>query len=190
MKKFFILYALILAGIYGCGSNLLGSTPGGLSTSVVTATATTSILDSDVANWKDVALCSTDVTAAGLTIPAADSVDISFSSKAYSNTGSMGLPVLVESATVSYTPANVSTPPMASEYQTIGMTVANGATATIPVRVSTQEQKSALLSALACGGPIYNYYTTITLHVSEIGTDKTASISTKMQLRIADFIDK
>jgi hypothetical protein len=179
MKKILFICIGLSFGFFGCGSS-----EGELSTSTITATVDTAVMDSDIIKWTDQKACT------GASIPPADSVNVSVVSKAYSNTGSMGLPIRIESATISYTPANSSTPAMPSEFQTIGSTIANGSTVTVPVRVSTQEQKERLINALACGGPIYNYYTKITLNISEIGTDKKTTTDVSMQLRFADFIDK
>jgi len=173
--------------MFGCGS-----TDGALSTSTVTPTIDTLVMDSDVVSWVDAAGAKATACAATSfpATPAADSVNVVVSSKAYSNTGDQGLPIRIESATISYVPANSSTPAMAPEFQTIGMTIANGSTATIPVRVATQEQKMHLQSVLACNNTIYNYYTKITFNVTEIGTNKKTSVDSSLQLRFSDFVDK
>lgn len=187
MKKTILLFAVLITGLYGCGSP-----EGSLSTSTVTASVDTLVMDSDVVAWVDAT--GAKATACGATsfpsIPVADSVNVAIKSTAYANTGSMGLGVRVESATISYTPANSATPAMAPEYQTVGLTIANGATTTVPVRVATQEQKLRLQTALACNNTIYNYYTKISMDVTEIGTNKKSTVETAMQLRFADFIDK
>jgi hypothetical protein len=174
--------------MFGCGG-----TDGLLNTSSVTATIDTLVLDSDVVTWVDATgakatyCADTSYTA----IPVADSVNVTIKSTAYSNTGSTGLPIRIEKATITYVPANSLTPKMDPEYQTIGMTIANGASATIPVRVSTQEQKRNLLDRLACNpNVIYNYYTKITFDIREIGSDKKISVDADMQLRFSDYIDK
>lgn len=179
--------AVSYLAIAGCGGQ-----SGELTTSSVTTSVDTLVMDSDVVSWVDSAGAKT--TACSLTsfpaVPAADSVNVTISSKAYSNTGSAGLRVRVNSATITYTPANSATPPMASEYQVIGGIIANGGSLSVPVRVSTQEQKLALQSALACNNNIYNYYTKITFNISEEGTDKSTTVDASMQLRFADFVDK
>lgn len=190
MKKLLFLCLAMSCGIYGCGSAGGGSAE--LKTSFVTASAKTAVLDSDVVAWVDAT--GAKATACAETsfpsTPVADSVDVDVVTKAYPNTGSVGLPIRIETATISYDPANSATPPMAPEYQTIGITVVNGATATVPIRVATQEQKIRLQPKLACTSSIYNYYTNITLNISEIGSNTKSSVSTSMQLRLADFIDK
>lgn len=178
MKKILLICLLSSICIYGCGSP-----DGSLTTSSVTAKVDTPILDADVAKWTDATACT------GGSIPAADSVNVTVSSKAYSNTGSMGLAVRIDAATIIYTPANSATPAMASEYQILGMIIDNGGSATIPVRVVTQEQKIHLQTALACNTPIYNYYTKIIMDITEIGTGKKSTIDAAVQLRLADFID-
>lgn len=187
--KLLIMGMLPLA-LAGCGSS--GGGTAELKTSFVTASVDIALLDSDVVSWVDstgakaTACADTSFPAT----PAGDSVNVAVASKAYSNTGSMGLPVRIESATVSYTPANSATPAMPSVFQTVGLILANGGSATVPVRVATQEQKIRLQPKLACNSTIYNYYTTITLDLTEIGTDTKSTVQTSMQLRLADFVDK
>jgi hypothetical protein len=158
---------------------------------MVTATIDTLVMDSDIVSWVDATgvkatACSPSIAA----IPAADSVKVTIVSKPYNNTGTMASQIRIESATIIYTPANAATPAMASEIQTIGMTINNGGSAIVPIRVATQEQKILLQSALACNTPIYNYFTKIVFNITEIGTGKNTTIDASMQLRYADFIDK
>lgn len=187
MKKIYFLSMLLSISLIGCGGD-----DGMLATQSLMATVDTSVMDSDIVVWVDSTGAKTTACSATSlpSIPVADSVNVAIKSTANSNNGSISSPIRIESATITYTPANSSTPAMVSEFQTINMIVANGSTATIPVRVSTQEQKSALYSALACNSNIYNYYTTFTFNITEIGSDKKISLSTSMQLRFADFIDK
>lgn len=189
MKKILLLCVALSFLMFGCG----GSDEGLLATSSVTATTDTLVLDSDIVTWVDAAgakatyCAETSFTA----IPVADSVNVAIKSTAYPTTGSITLPILIESATISYTPANTATPAMASEYQIVGTKIENGASATIPVRVASQEQKRALVNALACQpDKIYNYYTKISFKLKEIGSDKSVTADTSMQLRFSDYIDK
>lgn len=187
MKKICLLCVVLSMWMFGCGSS-----DGALNTSTVTASVDTLVMDADVVSWVDAtgAKANACVSTSFPATPVADSVNVSVVSKAYSNTGDMGLPIRIESATIAYVPANSATPAMAPEFQTIGMTIANGGTATVPVRVATQEQKIRLQSILACNNTIYNYYTKISFNVTEVGTDKKATVDASMQLRLADFIDK
>jgi len=183
----FTLAAAILI-LQSCGG--AGSGVASLNTTMVTATVDTLILDSDIVAWVDAT--GAKATWCGSTsipsTPASDSVNVTVTPKAYSNTVSNALPVRVESATISYEPANTSTPPMASEYQTIGQVIQ--APLSVPVRVSSQEQKQSLFNVLACNGIIYNYYVTISINVTEVGTDKKDTVTTKMQLRFSDYLEK
>jgi hypothetical protein len=190
--------AIIIAAVFsasGCGDGGGGGSTE-LRTSYVTANALTAVLDADVVTWVDSAGVKATACAATSSprTPAADSVDVSVVSTLFTSSGTSSvtnaLPIRIESATVSYTPANLTTPAMASEFQTVGMILQSGATATVPVRILTQEQKMRLQSTLACNATIYNYYTTITLNVTEIGSNAHGSATTSMQLRMADFIDQ
>jgi len=180
MKKILLLCMVLNFLMFGCG----GSSDGLLATSSVTATIDTRVMDSDIASWVDATACT------GGSIPAADSVNATIKSTAYPLSGSMGLSIRIKSATISYSPANSATPPMSSEFQTIGMTIDAGSSATIPVRVATQEQKIRLQSALACNSIIYKYYTKISFDIAEIGSDKSITVDSSMDLRLADFVDK
>ncbi|MEI6208308.1 MAG: hypothetical protein WCP20_16125 [Desulfuromonadales bacterium] len=190
MKKLLLLSLAISLGASGCGGGGGGSAE--LRTSYVTAASGTASLDADVISWVDASGAKATACAAtsNASTPAADTVNVSVVSTTYSNTGSVGLPIRIESATISYAPANTATPPMASEFQTIGVIMTNGGTASVPVRVVSQEQKLRLQPKLACNATIYNYYTTITLNVTEIGTETKSTVTTSFQLRLADFVDK
>lgn len=184
MKKILLLCVLLSAFIYGCG----GSSEGLLATSSVTSSIDTLVLDSDVAKWADAATACKDNVSP--TTPAADSVNVTIKSTAYPTSGSTSLSLRIKSATITYMPANSTTPPMGAEYQSVGMTIAGGSSAAIPVRVATQEQKLRLQPALACNNTIYKYYTKITFDIAEIGSDQSITVDSSMDLRFADFIDK
>ena len=189
MKKILSLCVLLSFFMFGCG----GSGEGLLATSSVTATTDTLVLDSDVVSWVDAT--GAKATACAVTsfyaTPVADSVNVTIKSTAYpSSSSSTGLDLRIKSATISYSPANINTPAMSPEYQTIGMTISAGGSATIPVRVATQEQKIRLQSVLACNNTIYKYYTKISFDVAEIGSGKNITVDSSMDLRFADFIDK
>lgn len=181
---FHILAVVLMVGLLqSCGGSSGGGS-GELKTSYATADVTTAVLDSDVIG-DDVCVDGTVST------PAADSVNVTVKSIPYpDNIGTKSLPIRIDSVTISYAPGNSATPTLPPEYQVIGTTIANGSSATIPVRVATQEQKIQMQPRLACNSVIYNYYTTITFHLIEIGTDETSDVSTSMQLRYANFVDK
>ncbi len=192
---------ILLCMAFSCGFLGCGSTDGALNTSTVTATIDTHVLDSDVVSWVDAAgvKATACVATSFRTTPAADSVNLTFVSKAASaatttgtttTTAATGLSVRIESATINYTPANSATPAMASEYQAIGTTIASGGTVTLPIRVATHEQKALLQSTLECNGLTYKYYTNIILDITEVGTNKKTTVNTSLDLRFADFTDK
>jgi hypothetical protein len=180
MKKIFLMCVVLSVLQFGCGS-----TDGLLATSSVSGSLDILTLDSDIIKWTTQATCTGPTTT-----PAADSVNVTVLSKANPNTGTSGLPIRINQIRIIYTPANTATPPLATEYQAINAQVVNGASISIPVRIATIEQKSNFQSVLQCGGPVYKYYVTILVDVSEIGSDKNQTIDLKMDLRFADFIDK
>lgn len=177
MKIIFLACLLLCFTLAGCGS----SNDGELNTSIITATVDNSVLNSDVVAGVN---CSTAVTTAP---PAGDYVLATIKSTPYSNTGTVILPFRVESATISYERANTATPAMASTFQTVGLTVDNGASITVPIEVVTPKQKTALESTLGCTKTTYEYYARITFSISEIGTDKKTVVSSSVQLRLADL---
>ncbi len=184
-----VISALFLsaASLSGCGSDT-----GGLATSSLSATTTTGILDSDVANWVDSTTNAKSTTWTGsYTIPAADSVNVTVQSTAYtssSGTATTPLPVQIDSATITFSPADSLSPAIQTQYQVLG-SVLSGGSVSIPVRVVSQELKQVLAPALANNSIIYNYYVTIALHVTENGAGKSATVSTKLQVYISDFIN-
>lgn len=178
MKKLLLLGVVLSIWMFGCGSP-----DGSMSTSTVSAKIDLSVLDSDIVGWTDATTCT------GRSTPAADSVNVTVKSTPYSNTGSTGLDVRIDMITISYIPANSATPAMSPEYQS-GITIPFGGSVTIPVRVATQEQKESLYTVLACGGPIYKYFTRITFNITEVGTNRNSTVFVDMDLRFADFVDK
>lgn len=187
-KSLFNILGVVLLGcvLQSCGGDSGGGS-GELKTSYATANVSTAVLDADVIGWGGTVCVEGNVST-----PEADSVDVTVTSVPYPDNinGTKNLPIRIDSVTISYAPANSATPAMPSEYQVIGTTIENGSSATIPVRVATLEQKIRLQPKLACSNIIYNYYTTLTFHLIEIGTDETSDVSTAMQLRYADFVDK
>jgi len=168
-----MLSALLI--VSGCGGGEGGSAE--LKTSHVTASVTTANLDSDVK------------TIAG-GVPPADSVDVQVVSTTFPNPGTTRLDLRVNSATISYTPANADTPPLATITQAMGNILSNGGSLSVPVRVVTQEQKILFFNAFDGNSKIYNYNTNITLHISEIGTGASVSVQTATQVRISNFVDR
>jgi len=188
MRKILLFCAFLNLLVSGCG----GSSDGLLATSSVTATVDKLVMDSDVVSWVDAAEAKTTACLENSfpRTPVADAVNVTIKSTAYPLSSSTGLSIRIKSATISYTPANTATPPMSSEFQSVGMTIDAGGTATIPVLVATKEQKMRLQPALACSNTIYKYYTKISFDIAEIGSNKSITIDSAMDLRFADFIDQ
>lgn len=186
MKKIIIMFMVVSCGLFGCGS-----TEGMLNTTMASATVDVLDMDSDVVSWvtdtgaKATACAATSFPAT----PAADSVNVTASFTPYANSTGNDLSVRVENATITYTPANAVSPAIPQDYQIIGQDVKPGGTLTVPIRVSPQELKISFQTALACSTTIYKYYVNISLNVSENGGKK-STITTAMQLRFADFVDK
>jgi hypothetical protein len=179
------LYAVTIAG---CGGDSGGGTAM-LATSYISASVGSSSIDSDVVAWVDATGAKTTACTGFTSTPAPNSVDVTVLSSAYASTGSSSLPVRIASSTVTFTPTSVASPAIQPLPQTIGTVLTTPGSVTIPVRIVTTEQKRAFMPALACSNIVYNYYVTITLQLEEIGTSKTGTVSTSLQLRLSDYID-
>ena len=184
-------FGLLLVALSGCGS--AGGGTAEYKTSYVTAQSSTTNLDSDVVTWVDATgTKATACAATSIMSYTPDSIDFTVKSTPYSSTGSTALPLRIDSASITYTPANTSTPAMEPkvEYQTLGIPLANGGTATASVRVVSLEQKSRLANALACNTAIYNYSATVMFKITEIGTGTQKDVPASLQVRLDDFADK
>lgn len=186
MKKILMMLMVVSCGLFGCGS-----TEGTLNTTMASATVDLLDVDSDVVAWVDANGAKATYCAATsyISTPAADSVTVTATFTPYANSTGNDLSVRVERATITYTPANPVSPAISPVYQVIGQVVQPGGSLSMPIRVATQEQKMLFQTALACSSTIYNYYVNISLDVTEIGGKK-STITTAMQLRFADFVDK
>lgn len=186
MRNLFFIVATIM--LVSCGDG--GGTTGQMATSYVTASPTTVFVDADVAKWVD-SNGATAPACAATSIPTIipDSIDVVLSSVPYSNTGANGLKVVVQSISIAYQAADSISPPLAIEYASPGAVIPFNGSVTVPIRVATHERKLSLQSALTCSGTIYHYYATITLHLKEDGSGNTADVSTRIDVRFADFAD-
>lgn len=179
-KLFFVAVTML---IVSCGDG--GGTTGKLTTSYVTASPATVIVDADVADWNGATACAATSTP---TIEPND-INVVLVSVPYPNTGSNGLKVIVQSVSIVYQAANSITPALTTEYATPGTVIPFNGSITIPVRVASHEQKLSYLSSLICSTIMYHYYATVTFHLKEDGSGNTADVSTKIDVRFADFAD-
>jgi hypothetical protein len=186
-----ILSLLILSS---CGAEGLGGGVAEFKTVLVSASATTTSLESDV-------LTGNTCTASGSTggTVETDSVDVTITSDIYPGlAASAGLPVAIDGYTVQYIPDNTHStePPPALAGLSgsfIGQTVQPGGSLTIPVEVTSQAMKSKLIIdniIPACSGKIHAYFAIITFNAVELnGAGSTRKNIGPISLNVA-FADR
>ncbi len=114
------------------------------------------------------------------------------------STARMGIPagttissVRIDTVTISYTPTTQQSPPIPAQVYALGVVIAPGTTASIPVTIASQVfmKSVAPLSALVCTGDSYSYRVTVRFAGQEIESGRTGSFSTDFSIIFADFID-
>ena len=182
-------------------------------TSTVSASIDKVVLESDTRSWVDstsgakVISCTT--AGAKATIPPSDNVNVTITATGFEKTNTTrdpltgglpvkSLPVLVEKATITYAPANAGAAlhPLPTQFRSFGQVINISQTVdppsgslVVPISVVPTEMKQSL-TALECSSDIYNYYVTIAVDVTEVGTNTRSTIETKMTLWLSDYIDK
>lgn len=187
---FFTAYCLLFTGfLFGCGGDAGG---GGAvyDTVIVTASSGTALLDSDVAKHSDVTNCGVSGTDTITISP--DDVDVTINSSTIPNLPEFvtASRVRLDKVTIIFSPADTSSPLLPTQYQTLGQYVEPGGSATVPVRVASQELKSgATLSGLVCTNTTYSYYVTLRFEGVEINTDQRETFETTLNVKFSDFVD-
>lgn len=188
-----IKFILVLIGfVFLCSCGDSGGGVGLFNTVTVTASASKTALDSDVAKWTDKnddgAVCgSADVFTVN-----SDDVDVSISVAAKTNIPSNmeKSKVRIERVTVTYTAANSSSPSLPNQYQSVGVVIDPDGSATVSVRVASQDLKSgSTLSAIMCTSTIYTYYATLKFDGVEINTNNKETFETSLTVSFADFAE-
>lgn len=193
--RYLAIFSVFVSALFfaGCGGS--SSTGGGgavYRTVSVTASPSTSDLDADVATWTDVdgdgQVCGSSDT---YTIDAS-SVDVTVTSTSLPDLPSNATASQVEitKVTIKYTPADNTSPAISDQYEALSVYVSAGGSATIPVRVGSQELKGGtILSPLVCSGQIYKYYVTLKFEGVEVDSDTDASFEATLNVRFADFVN-
>jgi hypothetical protein len=92
---------------------------------------------------------------------------------------------------IAYTPADTSTPSVSTQFETLGVVIDPGDTASVSFKAASQELKaSSILSPLICSSTIYKYFVTLTFEGVEVDTDRTETFETTINMRFADFADE
>jgi hypothetical protein len=185
--------ALMLLGILvSCGENANGVA--GFKTVNATATVDSSKnpLLADLATWSGDP-CKFD---AGSTFSILDDNVIVTVKSTPNITSGTSLPLILESVSISFSPADSISPPLppilSPIFQNLNGTILEAGTSLpIPVEVITHRMKEYFGTTLVCQefSPIYSYNATITFNAVEQGTGVTGSMSAGLTVRFADFAD-
>ena len=174
-----ILLGMLALGLCSCGGSD-GNNGGGI------ITAATVYLDSDVATWTG-----TPCGATSTSIVNPDDVNVTLNAfpAPPGSTGTTPEKILVESVTISYSPASAGSPALPSQFATYqGQQVDLGSSLTLPVRVAPQDLKMNVpLSNLVCTNTIYSYYAVMTFNCRYMIADKTFTMTSQTNVRFADF---
>lgn len=193
MKRTHLLFCIVCCllstvFLWGCG----GGGGGGAvyNTVTVTASSDTTLLDSDVAKHSDVTNCGVSGTDTITISP--DDVDVTINSSTIPNLPEFvtASRVRLDKVTVIFSPANPTSPALPQQNYTLGTYVEPGGSATVPVRVASQELKSGnTLSALVCTNTTYSYYVILKFEGVEIDTDQRETFETTLNVKFSDFVD-
>lgn len=186
---------LILFSLNSCGGG--GGSSGGSETlrtvQVLPPTLNKTVIDADVATWKDVNgdgyVC--DFVNDTYTIKP-DLVDVTITVQKLPNLPSnlVASPVRVDSAEIIYHPSTTSTPSIPAQYRALGVVVNPDSSVTFSLDVVTQSIKLALVDSLICSDRIYQYYVEIKFKVIEINSGKEETVQTALTVKLADFAEQ
>jgi hypothetical protein len=179
-----------VATLVSCG----GSTSGVAEYKTVNATASVDAASNPL--LADLAIWSGDPCAEGSSYSIENNlVNITVTSTANITTGT-SLPLMLQSATITFTPADSISPFLPSLFTPIyqnlnGTTLSPGGFVSIPIEVVTHRLKEYFGTTLICSpaAPIYSYNATISINAVEQGTGVSGSFSAGMTVRFADFAD-
>lgn len=169
-----------------CGSGNMGTSVSEFKTVMVAALAGTTRLESDILTGNS---CSTTGSTGGTF--ATDNIDVTVISTVYPKFSGTPSPVLLDSYTVSFTPANLTSPPLPTLNGSTTTSVAAGASVSVPVAVVPDSLKFALVNnnnLQPCTTTIFNYYVTITFSGLETFTGERKSFIATLNLEIADRV--
>lgn len=191
--SFLLMLIFAAASLASCGG---GTGGGGAIYDTVTLAAEytgSSPFDSDVAKH-------TDATPDNCGVPGTDSVtfppddaEFSITSTEIPNlpNGITASDVRIQSVSLIFTSAtSPASPAIVVQNYALSNVITPGGSATIPVRIASQEMKSGSpLSDLICGGGPYSYYVTVRFSGVEVNTNNERSFETNFSINFADFVD-
>lgn len=178
-----LLFCIIF--INSCGSEVGGGAQY-FSTVIVTVSTDTTILDSDIATWKDTNgdnICDSYTVSSNNVSVTIDSLELSTSPNLIPSG------VRIENVSIEYTPADKVTPQLGKEYLALGQSIPPGGSITLDIMVMSQKQKqSSPLNKLISGTDMYKYYVRLIFNGVEVLTGEKHSFSTDLTMQVADFI--
>jgi len=195
MKNFLfsLMFLLLFVSLLSCGG---GGSSGGSekmrTVQVLPPTVSSTVIDADVAIWKDVngdgKVCEPEDT---YTIEP-NSVDVTITVNTLPNLPSnlVASPVRVDSVEITYTPSTSTTPAIPTQYRALGIVVNPDSSVTFSVDVVPQNVKLAFVDSLICSDTIYTYYVQMKFKVIEINTGKEETVQTALTVKLADFAEK
>lgn len=194
--KFFMKitgFLLILVFLNSCsGGGDSGGTERLRTVQVLPPNLSKTVIDADVATWKDVNgdgfVC--DFINDTYTIKP-DLVDVTIAARTLPNlpSGLVASPVRVDSAEIVYNPSSSSVPTIPTQYRALGVVINPDAEATFSLDVVPQNIKIALVDRLICSDTIYQYYVEIKFKVIEINSGKEETVQTALTVKFADFAE-
>jgi hypothetical protein len=196
--KILLISALLFVGVSGCGGGGGGGGDigGGVALFNTVYVSKPQILSanpllSDIAKWGGVEACSTT----SYTVES-DTADVSITVTAASTTITPS-PVTVNSATVTFEPADNLTPVIDNnihrvQHFPLGILIAPGVTKTIPIELVNGAMKQYIVEKMQlCATPPKNwkYYAKISFNLVENNTGESKSVDAELLVRFHDFVD-
>jgi hypothetical protein len=185
-KKITLLAAcLSLLLLSSCGDSSVGGGVGEYKTVMLTASAATVRLESDVLSANN---CSTTPPTGGTYTT--DNVDVKLTSAVYPGFTGITSNVMIDSITISYTPVNAATPALADVYvSSMGTVLTPGSSVTIPVPVAKDILKYSLVTEKnlqLCSANMFEYYVTISFEGLELNSGTRSKAVTSLNIAFAD----
>lgn len=187
-RQSYLLGLVFILVLLGCGEEMGGGV-GVFDTVTVTASTATINLDSDVATWTDIDGDKLPCGPKDTFVTSPDDVNLDITVKTKNNLPATikASKIRIDKVTITYTPANTSTPSLQTQFATVGNIIDPDNTKTLSIRVASQELKLSLLPSLKCTATIFTYFVTLTFEGIEVDSNKSANMETSLNVRFADF---
>lgn len=188
MKQGIVVRWLVLSSFLLSLASCGGSTGGGVAefkTVTVAAQSGTTRLESDVLTGNS---CTVDGSTGGEY--ATDNVSVTITSTIYPGFSGTASPVKIDSYTITFSPANSSSPALpAINGSIIGTTIPAGGSLVLPIAVAPEILKYSLMNdknLQACTATMFQYYVLITFNGLEVNTGTRVTFETSLNVAFAD----